>query len=156
MVDVLDAIRRLVPLDPRHLDRANAEGQLKDGDEMALVADEIAACAGAGRRGPQRLLERTVELGGVLPDRSAGRPGHRLGVRPRARHPAARGTRCAAGPRDVAAEHAAAQAVLVQRCEAGLNDRGYGGADAASRAAAQRLDAGAGAPSPSWASAATS
>ena len=30
VADVLDAIRRLVPLNPRHLDRANAQGYLKD------------------------------------------------------------------------------------------------------------------------------
>ena len=139
VVDVLDAVRRLVPLDRRHLDRDNAEGRLKDGDEMALVAGEIADLAGAGPREAQRLLERTVELGWgcridpradlgmgevFVPELEILLPEHRA----------------AAGPRDVAAEHAAAQAVLVQRCEAGLNGRGYGGADPASRAAAQRLD----------------
>ena len=137
VVDVLDAVRRLVPLDRRHLDRDNAEGRFKDGDEMALVAREIADLAGADPREAQRLLERTVELGQgcridpradlgmgevFVPELEILLPEHRR-----------------AGPRDVAAEHAAAQAVLAQRCEAGLNGRGYGGTDPASRAAAQRL-----------------
>src|SRR5919112_3871033 len=38
VVDVLDAARRLVPLDARHVDRRNAEGFLKSGKEMAAVA----------------------------------------------------------------------------------------------------------------------
>jgi error-prone DNA polymerase len=37
-VDVLDAIRRLVPLDARHLDRSNAEGYLKSTEQMWGVA----------------------------------------------------------------------------------------------------------------------
>ena len=40
-VDVLDATRRLVPLDTRHVERGNAEGYLKSGKEMAEVAEEI-------------------------------------------------------------------------------------------------------------------
>ena len=48
-VDVLDAVRRLVPLDVRHVDRANAEGFLKTGKEMADVADEICRLAGLRR-----------------------------------------------------------------------------------------------------------
>jgi error-prone DNA polymerase len=45
-VDVLDAARRLVPLDLRHVDRVSAEGHLADGDQMAAVAREVAAAAG--------------------------------------------------------------------------------------------------------------
>jgi error-prone DNA polymerase len=62
VADVLDAIRRLVPLDPRHLDRANAQGYLKDSGEMQVVAGEIATAAGAGRCGMQRLLSATQDL----------------------------------------------------------------------------------------------
>ena len=62
VVDVLDAIRRLVPLDPRHLDRANAQGYLKDAGEMQVVAEEIAGAAGVGRGGAQRLLTATRDL----------------------------------------------------------------------------------------------
>ncbi|MFN2625436.1 MAG: DNA polymerase III subunit alpha, partial [Mycobacteriales bacterium] len=39
--DVLDAARRLVALDVRHVDRVNAEGYLKSGKEMALVAEDL-------------------------------------------------------------------------------------------------------------------
>src|SRR4051812_5731260 len=39
--DVLDAARRLVPLDLRHVDRRTAEGYLKSGKEMAEVADDL-------------------------------------------------------------------------------------------------------------------
>ena len=56
VVDALDAIRRLVPLDSRHLDRSNAEGFLKSGPEMARVAERV---AGPGARA---LLAATAEL----------------------------------------------------------------------------------------------
>ncbi len=62
VVDVLDAIRRLVPLDPRHLDRANAQGYLKSTPEMLAVAAEVAAAAGLGRTAAHRLLASTGEL----------------------------------------------------------------------------------------------
>ena len=53
VVDVLDAARRLVPLDLRHVDRGNAEGFLKSGKEMAEVAEEVGRArraAGSARR----------------------------------------------------------------------------------------------------------
>jgi error-prone DNA polymerase len=62
VADVLDAIRRLVPLDPRHLDRANAQGYLKDSTEMLEVAAEITAAAGLGRTAAHRLLAATRDL----------------------------------------------------------------------------------------------
>ncbi len=62
VADVLDAIRRLVPLDPRHLDRANAQGYLKGAAEMRVVAEEIGAAAAVGRTGVQRLLASTHDL----------------------------------------------------------------------------------------------
>ena len=46
--DVLDAARRLVPMDLRHLDRRNAEGFLKSGKQMHEVAEEICRYAGLG------------------------------------------------------------------------------------------------------------
>jgi error-prone DNA polymerase len=69
VVDVLDAVRRLVPLDLRHLDRRNTEGHLKAGKQMASVAEEITRMAGLGRSsdacdptacspGTRRLAER--------------------------------------------------------------------------------------------------
>lgn len=62
-VDVLDAARRLVPLDQRHLDRVNAEGHLKSGRQMAEIAEEVCRAAGQGADGVARLLGRTRELG---------------------------------------------------------------------------------------------
>ncbi len=55
--DVLDASRRLVALDARHVDRANAEAALLSGKEMADVADEVATAAGL--RDGNGLLART-------------------------------------------------------------------------------------------------
>ncbi len=60
-IDVLDAARRLVALDRRHLDRANAEGFLKSGKQMLEIAEEVSRMAGfdGSSEGPQRLLART-------------------------------------------------------------------------------------------------
>ena len=60
VVDVLDAARRLVALDRRHVDRANAEGFLKSGKQMLEMAEEIARLSGLGDsdRGAHRLLAR--------------------------------------------------------------------------------------------------
>ncbi|SDF55218.1 DNA polymerase III, alpha subunit [Blastococcus aurantiacus] len=57
--DVLDAARRLVPLDLRHVDRRTAEGYLKSGKEMAQVAEDL---VGPDRDAAARLLERTARL----------------------------------------------------------------------------------------------
>jgi error-prone DNA polymerase len=57
--DVLDAARRLVPLDTRHVDRRTAEGYLKSGKEMAEVAEDL---VGPDRDAALRLLERTARL----------------------------------------------------------------------------------------------
>jgi len=56
--DVLDASRRLVALDLRHVDRRNAEAALLSGKEMALVAEQVARAAGLGDDG-RGLLART-------------------------------------------------------------------------------------------------
>jgi error-prone DNA polymerase len=61
-IDVLDAARRLVPMDVRHLDRSNAEGFLKSGKQMHEVAEEICRYAGLGEhgsRGATELLAQT-------------------------------------------------------------------------------------------------
>jgi len=60
-VDVLDASRRLVALDRRHLDRVNAEGFLKSGKQMHEMAEEICRLAGLGAsdREATRLLAQT-------------------------------------------------------------------------------------------------
>src|SRR3954451_10299801 len=57
--DVLDAARRLVPLDLRHVDRRTAEGYLKSGKEMAEVAEDL---VGPDRDAALRLLEGTARL----------------------------------------------------------------------------------------------
>ncbi|MGK5115273.1 DNA polymerase III subunit alpha, partial [Geodermatophilus sp. CPCC 205506] len=57
--DVLDAARRLVPLDVRHVDRRTAEGYLKSGKEMTEVAEDL---LGPDRDAVLRLLERTARL----------------------------------------------------------------------------------------------
>ncbi|ADB75890.1 DNA polymerase III subunit alpha [Geodermatophilus obscurus] len=57
--DVLDAARRLVPLDARHVDRRTAEGHLKSGKEMAEVAEDL---VGPDRDAVLQLLERTARL----------------------------------------------------------------------------------------------
>ncbi|MDO5092019.1 MAG: DNA polymerase III subunit alpha [Propionibacteriaceae bacterium] len=62
-LDVLDAARRLVPLNARNLDRRNAEGYLKDGEAMAYAAEEAARLAGVAVAGvltaTRDLAERT-------------------------------------------------------------------------------------------------
>jgi error-prone DNA polymerase len=59
--DILDASRRLVALDLRHVDRPNAEGFLKSGAQMAEVAAEVSRLAGVGT-GSGVLLEATRAL----------------------------------------------------------------------------------------------
>nr|WP_255622308.1 DNA polymerase III subunit alpha [Tessaracoccus sp. OS52] len=58
--DVLDAARRLVPLDLRNVDRRNAEGHLKSTPQMLEAAREVADLAGVE---VEALLGRTRELG---------------------------------------------------------------------------------------------
>ncbi len=57
VADVLDCARQLVRLHPRHVERRNAEGFLKSGDEMHSLAAEIARAA--GERTPRQLLATT-------------------------------------------------------------------------------------------------
>lgn len=58
VADVLDASRRLVALDSRHVDRVNAEGYLKSGKEMAEIAEELTG----DHAEATRLLARTRAL----------------------------------------------------------------------------------------------
>ena len=60
-VDVLDAARRLVALDKRHVDRGNAEGHLKSGPAMREVAEEVAHAAGTGL-GPGSAVQEALRL----------------------------------------------------------------------------------------------
>lgn len=59
-VDVLDAARRLVPLDLRNIDRRSSEGFLKSTVQMAELAAQVSHAAGRG--GSARLLSDTREL----------------------------------------------------------------------------------------------
>ena len=103
--DVLDAARRLVALDLRHVDRRNAEAALLPGKEMTLVAEQVARAAGLADDG-RALLART-------------------------RHEA---ERCAVDPRadlgigtvhfpELEAGGGEPSAVLRERCEAGFGRR---------------------------------
>ncbi len=111
-IDVLDASRRLVALDKRHLDRANAEGFLKSGKQMLEVAEEIARSAGFedGLTAGHRLLARTR----AVADSCALDSRADLGLG-EVHFPEL----------DVAAEQA--DAVLRARCEGAVGDR-YGSA----------------------------
>ncbi len=130
--DVLDAARRLVALDLRHVDRPNAEGHLKSGVQMADVAAEVARLAGVGtgtgtgRTAGGALLEATralaqrcvldpyadLGLGSVfLPELEVVDPVAGAGAR-------------SSRPADDAV---AAQALLRRRCEGALGGR-YGSA----------------------------
>jgi error-prone DNA polymerase len=109
-VDVLDAARRLVPLDLRHVDRGNAEGFLKSGKEMTEVAEEIGRFAGLGDRAAKDLLARTR----VVADRCAVDPRADLGLGEV--HFPEFGTSAAEAGR-----------LLRERCEAGIGRR-YGAA----------------------------
>ena len=122
--DVLDAARRLVVLDPRHVDRVNAEGSLKSGKQMTELADEVATLAGRGPGGAGELLLRTRSVAErcVLP---AGAGGLGLGE---VHFPELEVSgRSGAGRSD---------ALLRERCEAGFGRRGL----SRSMAASSRLD----------------
>ena len=148
-IDVLDAARRLVPLDPRHVDRVNAEGYLKSGKEMAEVAEEVATAAGLDPGVARRLLATTRRVA----DRCAVDPRADLGMgevhfpdldvlgvaTSGARNERRRSATDVLGVdgRASADPVAAAQAALRARCEAGLGRR----AMPATRAVRERLDA---------------
>ncbi|MCW2669283.1 MAG: polymerase subunit alpha [Frankiales bacterium] len=102
--DVLDASRRLVALDARHVDRANAEAALLSGKEMADVAEEVARYAGLRDEGRSLLAETRKQA-----DRCAVDPRSDLGIG-EVHFPEL----------EVAGE---ASALLRERCEAGLNRR---------------------------------
>ena len=91
-VDVLDAARRLVALDRRHVDRGNAEGFLKSGKQMAEIAEEIARLSGLAAdsdREARRLLAHTRAVADrcALDPRARPRPGRGALPGVRADHP---------------------------------------------------------------------
>ncbi|MFL6004487.1 MAG: DNA polymerase III subunit alpha, partial [Nocardioides sp.] len=140
-VDVLDAARRLVALDRRHVDRGNAEGFLKSGKQMHEVAEEICRLAGLGERDPRQLLADTRKVA----DRCALDPRADLGLDEvhfpeLALDPSLLGSsdderrlRSDASRNPVTA----ADSLLRQRCEAGVGRR-YGSAPG--QKITQRLD----------------
>src|SRR4051794_37898622 len=119
-LDVLDSARRLVALDPRHVDRINAEAYLKSGKEIRDVADEVVAAAGLDRRAADDLLASTRRLA----ERCVLDPRRDLGIG-EVHFP-----ELLTDGRDNADE------VLRQRCEAGLGRRGMAVTDVVRR----RLD----------------
>ncbi|HET7399332.1 MAG TPA: DNA polymerase III subunit alpha [Intrasporangium sp.] len=70
VVDVLDAARRLVPLDERHLDRVSTAGHLAPTSLMHALAVDVVSASGPGlrgggalcREGARELLARTTAL----------------------------------------------------------------------------------------------
>ena len=122
--DVLDASRRLVALDARHVDRVTAEGYLKSGKEMAEVAGEVAAAAGLDQQTARRLLAATRRVA----DRCAVDPRADLGMG-EVHFPDldVLGATTSGGVGGdlvaVADKVGAAQALLRERCEAGLGRR---------------------------------
>jgi error-prone DNA polymerase len=103
--DVLDASRRLVALDARHVDRVNAEAALLSGKEMSDVASEVARYAGLTDDGRDLLASTRKQA-----DRCAVDPRGDLGIG-EVHFPEL----------EVTGE---ANALLRQRCEAGLGRRG--------------------------------
>ncbi len=117
-VDVLDAARRLVALDRRHLDRGNAEGFLKSGKQMAEVAEEICRLSGLAAD-PEREARRLITDTRNLADRCALDPRGDLGIG-RVHLPELEFAAGDRGDRD-------ADRLLRGRCEAGIGRR-YGSA----------------------------
>lgn len=124
-VDVLDAARRLVPLDSRNIDRRNAEGYLKSGKELLVAAEEVARFAGRTRHGVERLLNdtRTTAIRARLDPRAD------IGL----------GEIHLPEFDVLGTTSAEAMSVLRRRCEAGIASR-YGSAPGTLAAVTQRLD----------------
>ncbi|MFI1440021.1 DNA polymerase III subunit alpha [Streptomyces fructofermentans] len=111
VADVLDAARRLVPVDPRkELD--SGEAWLKDADAMLGVAERVVEAAGYRRDTAYRLLEQTQSTAAeCLVD-----PEDDLGI----------GSVHFPEPHLVGAGRRTAQRVLASRAAAGMVLRGYG------------------------------
>ena len=112
-VDVLDAARRLVALDRRHLDRGNAEGFLKSGKQMQEIAEEIGRVAGLAAD-PAAAARRLLAETRTIADRCALDPRADLGLG-EVHFPEF----------ELSTDHASADVALRHRCEAGIGAR-YG------------------------------
>ncbi|MFZ5869571.1 MAG: DNA polymerase III subunit alpha [Actinomycetota bacterium] len=123
-VDVLDAARRLVPMDARHLDRTTAQGYLKSPAEMAALAEEVARQAGSSARDLLAATEAVAARCRLDPVRDLGLGSVHLP------EPTVLGL----APDDDAG------AVLRARCEAGIGRRYPGAGEKQLRAVRQRLD----------------
>ncbi|MDP4014829.1 MAG: DNA polymerase III subunit alpha [Candidatus Nanopelagicales bacterium] len=125
-VDVLDSVRRLVPISGRHLDRGNSEGYLKSAAEMLFVAEQVAVAA--GQRDPamfsRQWLRRTAELA----DECALDPVADLGIG--SVHVPELDVLMGGVPPPGVTAQAAADQLLRRRCQEGLHRVGYPGADA--------------------------
>ncbi|WP_079404505.1 DNA polymerase III subunit alpha [Streptomyces sp. 3211] len=115
VADILDAARRLVPIDPRNPAHPLDSGErwLKDPAAMAEAADRIAQAAGLRPADARRLLaetRRTAEACSVDPEDDLGMGSVHF---PEARL--------------VGAAHRSAQRVLASRASAGMVLRGYAG-----------------------------
>ncbi|MEU5889251.1 DNA polymerase III subunit alpha [Streptomyces sp. NPDC047461] len=112
VADVLDAARRLVPVDPtKELD--SGEAWLKDPSAMLAAAERIVAAAGFRRDTAHRLLEQTrATAAECLVD-----PEDDLGI----------GTVHFPEPHLVGAGHRTAQRTLASRAAAGMVLKGYAG-----------------------------
>ncbi|MDX3231545.1 DNA polymerase III subunit alpha [Streptomyces sp. ME19-01-6] len=112
VADVLDAARRLVPIDPRDLAALDSgERWLKGPRDMARIAEKIAEAAGWRRDAAHRLLEETAHTAAAcLVD-----PEDHLGL----------GSIHFPEPHLVGAGHRSAERVLRSRCAAAMVLRGY-------------------------------
>ncbi|MBY8878564.1 DNA polymerase III subunit alpha [Actinacidiphila acidipaludis] len=112
VADILDAARRLVPIDTHRPERLDSgERWLKGAADMGRLAERIAEAAGQGRTGAHRLLQATEETAaGCVVD-----PRDDLGIgRPRFPESAL-----------LDASDRTADRILHSRCAAGLVRRGY-------------------------------
>ena len=131
VADVLDSVRRLVPLDTRHIDRRTGEGYLKSGVQMQAVAEELTQLSGVGtvRSATRQLLDVTAELAAdcVLD------PQDDLGIG------SVHFPELHVVDPIAAAAGRAPDAVLRERCEAGWQRRGLAASGNAAHAARERL-----------------
>ena len=132
VADVLDAARRLVPLDIRHIDRRTGEGYLKSSRQMAEVAAEVARLSGVDTEHAttRQLLDSTARLA----DQCVLDPVDDLGLG------SVHFPELEVVDSQAAASGTPSDAVLLRRCEAGWVKRGLPDRGVAGREARERLD----------------